>query len=33
VAFWTRPAEGKFSWKKILIATGLAAVFFLLVMR
>ena len=33
VAFWTRPAEGKFSWKKVLIATGIALALFLFLMR
>lgn len=33
VAFWTRPATGKFSLKKLLIGLGVAAAIFLFVVR
>ncbi|HEX9107454.1 MAG TPA: hypothetical protein VF832_09500, partial [Longimicrobiales bacterium] len=33
VAFWLRTPTGKFSWKKVLIGLGLAALFFVVVMR
>ncbi len=33
VAFWTRPATGTFSWKKLLIAAGIAAVLLFVLLR
>ena len=33
VAFWTRPAEGKFSWKKMAIGAGIALLLVLILTR